>query len=278
MAADPRVLAEIQRVVDEVNASFARIEQIKRFAVLDHDLTLPGGELTPTLKIKRSGRLRPLSRDVFEGLYETMTAAAGTLVLRDGSRVLLRPVEPTDKALLVEGFARLSPESRYRRFLVAVPELSDAQLRYFTEVDHHDHEALAALAPSPAAAWESRASSGSATGHRSRRPPSRSPTTGGTAGLGTLLLEALAERARTRASPPSPGCCSPTNREMLELLEHIARVRVVDRQTGTVEVEVDLPEMGLGSHLREILRVYQRAQNYERNGRAPPDAAGAARA
>jgi hypothetical protein len=64
---------------------------------------------------------------------------------------------------------------------------------------------------------------------------------------------------------------------MLELLEHMARVRVVDRQTGTVEVEVDLPEMGLGSDLREILRAYQRAQNYERNDRAPPDAAGAAR-
>jgi long-chain acyl-CoA synthetase len=68
MAADPRVLAELQHVVDEVNASFARIEQIKRFAVLDHDLTLPGGELTPTLKIKRAV-VYDRHRETFEGLY-----------------------------------------------------------------------------------------------------------------------------------------------------------------------------------------------------------------
>ena len=69
MASDPRVLAEIQRVVDEVNTSFARIEQVKRFAILDHDLTLPGGELTPTLKIKRSV-VCDRHREIFEGLYE----------------------------------------------------------------------------------------------------------------------------------------------------------------------------------------------------------------
>jgi long-chain acyl-CoA synthetase len=68
MACEPRVLAEIRKVVDEVNASFARIEQIKRFAVLDHDLTLPGGELTPTLKIKRAV-VYDRYRNTFERLY-----------------------------------------------------------------------------------------------------------------------------------------------------------------------------------------------------------------
>ena len=53
MARDPRVHAVLQDSVDEVNARFARIEQIKRFAVLDHDLTQGAGELTPTLKVKR---------------------------------------------------------------------------------------------------------------------------------------------------------------------------------------------------------------------------------
>src|SRR5205814_593277 len=42
-------------------------------------------------------------------------------------------------------FARLSPESRYRRFLSPKVRLSDKELRYFTEIDHVRHEALAAV-------------------------------------------------------------------------------------------------------------------------------------
>jgi long-chain acyl-CoA synthetase len=40
--------------IDAVNQRFARIEQIKRFVILDHDLSEAEGELTPTMKIKRN--------------------------------------------------------------------------------------------------------------------------------------------------------------------------------------------------------------------------------
>jgi GNAT superfamily N-acetyltransferase len=206
-----------------------------------------------------------------------MSADTGTLVLRDGSRVRLRPVEPEDKALLVDGFERLSPESRYRRFLAPMPELSDAQLRYFTEVDHHDHEALAAIDPS----------TGRGVGvgrfirlHDRPRVAEAAVTVADdwqNRGLGTLLLEALAERARREGITTFSGLLLATNREMLELLEHVARVRIVDRQTGTVEVEVDLPAVGLGPGLRRILRAYQAAPNYEANGRSLPDGGPGAR-
>jgi long-chain acyl-CoA synthetase len=53
LAADERVRELIAREVDAVNARVARIEQIKRFAILPADLTQAAGELTPTLKIKR---------------------------------------------------------------------------------------------------------------------------------------------------------------------------------------------------------------------------------
>ena len=54
MAKDPGVLEILQADVDAANARFARIEQVKRFGVLDHDLTQAEGELTPTLKVKRA--------------------------------------------------------------------------------------------------------------------------------------------------------------------------------------------------------------------------------
>jgi long-chain acyl-CoA synthetase len=68
LAADERVRALLQAEVDQVNERFARIEQIKRFAVLDRDLTQAAGELTPTLKVKRAA-VYDLHRDTFERLY-----------------------------------------------------------------------------------------------------------------------------------------------------------------------------------------------------------------
>jgi long-chain acyl-CoA synthetase len=46
--------AEVQKVVDEVNSKVGRVEQIKKFKILPQDLSQEGGELTPTLKVKRN--------------------------------------------------------------------------------------------------------------------------------------------------------------------------------------------------------------------------------
>jgi GNAT superfamily N-acetyltransferase len=64
--------------------------------------------------------------------------------LADGTRVTLRHIRPEDAEELKRGFQRLSPGSRYRRFLVGMSSLSEAQLRYLTEVDGEDHVALVA--------------------------------------------------------------------------------------------------------------------------------------
>jgi long-chain acyl-CoA synthetase len=73
MAANDRVREAVWKDIDAVNQKFARIEQIKRFAILPRDLSQEEGELTPTLKVKRSVVYKKYGPDV-DALYE---AAAG---------------------------------------------------------------------------------------------------------------------------------------------------------------------------------------------------------
>ena len=51
---DPDVIAAVHEAIARVNDEHARIEGIKRFRILPHDLTMERGELTPTMKVKRA--------------------------------------------------------------------------------------------------------------------------------------------------------------------------------------------------------------------------------
>ncbi|HNC06887.1 MAG TPA: hypothetical protein PLS38_11375, partial [Solirubrobacterales bacterium] len=72
---------------------------------------------------------------------------AERVALGPGVEVLIRPIRPTDKHLLADGFAALSPESKFQRFFAPVVRLSESDLVYLTEIDHHHHEALVAIDP-----------------------------------------------------------------------------------------------------------------------------------
>jgi long-chain acyl-CoA synthetase len=54
LARNDDVVALIQEVLDAANSNYAQVEQVKRFAILERDLSIEDGELTPTLKVKRS--------------------------------------------------------------------------------------------------------------------------------------------------------------------------------------------------------------------------------
>ena len=54
LAADPDLIAEIQAAIDQVNTKRSHAESIRKFRVLAHVLTAEDGELTPTMKVKRS--------------------------------------------------------------------------------------------------------------------------------------------------------------------------------------------------------------------------------
>ena len=161
------------------------------------------------------------------------------VVLRDGSRVLIRPVRPADAGLLADGFTRLSAESRRMRFLTAKDQLRPAELRYLTDVDHHDHEAIGALD----------AASGQGAGiARYIRDPA-DPRTAEIAvtiadgwqgrGLGTELVSRLAGHARREGVQRFVALTAGGNLAMGALLRRMGGT-VTHREFGTLEYELPL--------------------------------------
>jgi long-chain acyl-CoA synthetase len=58
----------VQDELDRANSNYAQVEQIKKFVILDRDLSIEEGELTPTLKVKRNV-INERFADRFESLY-----------------------------------------------------------------------------------------------------------------------------------------------------------------------------------------------------------------
>src|SRR4051812_11896733 len=69
LATNDKVREMIQEILDDVNSNHAQVAQIKKFTILDHDLSQDTGELTPTLKVKRNV-VNDKYADLFEKLYE----------------------------------------------------------------------------------------------------------------------------------------------------------------------------------------------------------------
>jgi GNAT superfamily N-acetyltransferase len=196
------------------------------------------------------GLRRPATRP-----SEELVLIGAPIALRDGSRVRIRRLRNSDSELLLRGFRRLSPESRYRRFLSPTPKLSERTVRHLIEIDHRNHEALVAVDE------EVREGVGVA---RCVRDPAR-PSAAEVAvtvvddwqgrGLGTLLLEAITMRAREEGVDTFTALMLVENSEMMDLLQRLGAVRVLDRAAGTVEVEVHLPAIGVSPELRKLIRL-----------------------
>jgi GNAT superfamily N-acetyltransferase len=162
--------------------------------------------------------------------------------LRDGSKVVIRPVFPDDKDLLREGFHRLSDESRYRRFRVPINELSESQLRYLTEIDHVNHMAWVALDT----ADQDEAALGVARYVRLADDPSAAEAAVVVAdsyqgrGLGTLLLGLLGLSARENGINWFRAYVQEDNRTMLEILKDLGGTVSLE-EPGLLRVDLSLP-------------------------------------
>jgi RimJ/RimL family protein N-acetyltransferase len=167
--------------------------------------------------------------------------AARELALRDGTRILVRPILPEDKQALREGFERLSARSRYRRFLTSLEHLSDRQLRDLTEVDYVDHMAWVAVDASRPER------PGIGVARYVRLPEERTAAEAAVTvldeyqgrGIGTILLRLLAGSARAHGIRCFRGYVLAENAPMMEVLQGLgARVA----QEGTLlRVEVPIP-------------------------------------
>jgi EmrB/QacA subfamily drug resistance transporter len=166
-------------------------------------------------------------------------ARAGPVALRDGSKVVIRQVRSADAPLLADGFARLSPQSRRLRFLYRKDELTPAELRYFTDIDHHHHEALGALDHTGGRGV------GVARYVRDTTDPQSAEIALTIAddwqgrGLGTELLAQLSGRARAAGIRRFTALVSADNAAMAALLRS-ASADPVRREHGTVEYQITL--------------------------------------
>ena len=128
----------------------------------------------------------------------------------------------------------------YRRFLGPHPRLTPAELRYFTEVDHHDHEALLAVNPD----------NGDGVGvaryvrDREHRDSAEVAFFVSDAwqgrGVGKALLQRLVVRARAEGIRRFTALMLADNWQMRHLLANLGDPVVVGTEAGAVELAVEL--------------------------------------
>jgi protein-S-isoprenylcysteine O-methyltransferase Ste14/RimJ/RimL family protein N-acetyltransferase len=142
-----------------------------------------------------------------------------TARLRGGVVADLRPLTPADRALYLAGFEHLSSESRQLRFFGPKPSLSEAEINYFIDVDHHDHEAIVATACGQGL--------GVARYIRDRFDPRTAEVAVAVVddwqrrGVGTALLGRIAERAQEEKIDRLRAQVLPSNRAMLALIRRL---------------------------------------------------------
>jgi RimJ/RimL family protein N-acetyltransferase len=162
--------------------------------------------------------------------------------LTDGTSVRIRPVEPADKPRLEAAMARLSAESIRRRFLVAKPSLSAAELRYLTEVDGSQHIALVAVldADPEQLAGVARCVRTEPGGETAEFAIVVGDELHGR-GLGTALATALAERACAAGIRRFTATTLADNAAVAALLDGVAaRAEQQIRPGGVREIVADL--------------------------------------
>lgn len=164
----------------------------------------------------------------------------GPLVLADGTRLDVNPLEASDRDALREGVEHLSAESRYRRFFTPAESLSQQELKDLTDLDHDNQEALAAVDPA----------TGRGIAVARYVVIGEDPRTAEIAitvvdewqgrGVGVALLHRLADVAQSRGIERFTGLILSTNAAMIRLMKALGPVRTLHRGGETIELVAEL--------------------------------------
>jgi RimJ/RimL family protein N-acetyltransferase/predicted HD phosphohydrolase len=207
-----------------------------------------------TLRLLRERRPEvPFLDELASELDELAARVGDTAILRDGSKIMIRPIQRSDAELLARAYERLSEESRRRRFIVAPPRLSDEDLRYLTDVDGNRHDALVAVDPE----------TGDLVGEaRYVREPGHPDTAEVAAvvvddwrgrGVATKLLTDLTNTARERGIARYKAVVEADNKVVLDALAKLGG-EPKPAPDGLLELEFEVPAAGVSERLAGALR------------------------
>jgi RimJ/RimL family protein N-acetyltransferase len=178
-----------------------------------------------------------------EPTTEFIAARTTILNLRDGTPMLVRPIVPDDKQKLIDGFARLSEESKFRRFLGYMDKLRAPLLRYLTEIDYIDHFAWVGLD----AGDPEEHGIGVARYVRLREDPTAAEAAIVVAddyhgrGAGTILLQLLGASALENGITRFVGEALAENEPIRDILQGFG-ARTYDANAGEIGFDIDLPK------------------------------------
>jgi len=172
--------------------------------------------------------------------------------LADGTLVRTRPLRRDDREKLRNGFARLSAESKYRRFFAAPATLSEATLDYLTDTDGWHHVAIGAELADPGA--DTSYGIGIA---RFVRLPERPDTAEASVavidemqhrGVGRLLLDELLKTAREQGITTFVCHVLPSNEPVKSLVRELDSEATPRLEEGVFTYELTLPEPTPAEH------------------------------
>ena len=174
--------------------------------------------------------------------------------LRDGSVAEVRPLAPEDRPLLVEGLSRMSEQSRFARFGSGISNLSEAELRYLTEVDQVSHVAWGAIIDGEPAGVGRYILGADTVAEIAITVVAQFQRRG----LGTVLFEALVASARASGIEEFRFSIEPWNRDVPRMLPGVDFE--IDEVDGMLTGRVEIAKVPPGAYESDYVELLDRCR------------------